>query len=85
MSSKCVLGCKVFSGGDVKHHPACPEYKESISGMYDSIEKHSKLMHFEVTNLLHAMDCDNRELFKKSIIKLKILTNYNNEESRAHS
>lgn len=36
----CVMGCKVFTGGEIRHHPDCPFYPESFSRVYDeTVEK----------------------------------------------
>ena len=34
---KCVAGCKAYTGGEIKHHPDCPFYPESLSKMYDDL------------------------------------------------
>lgn len=35
---KCIPGCKHFTGGEVKHHKDCPNYKDSLSEYYDKME-----------------------------------------------
>ena len=35
---KCEAGCKVFTGGEIKHHPDCVFYPESFSKMYDKLK-----------------------------------------------
>ena len=35
---KCQAGCKVFTGGEIKHHPDCVFYPESFSEMYDKLK-----------------------------------------------
>lgn len=39
---KCVMGCKAFSGREVKHHKDCPNYPDSLSKYYDDIASLSK-------------------------------------------
>jgi len=34
----CVLGCKMFTGGEIKHHPDCPFYPDSLSEMIDKMQ-----------------------------------------------
>ena len=34
---KCETGCKVFTGGEIKHHKDCPFYPESLSKKYDEM------------------------------------------------
>jgi len=36
---ECVAGCMSYYGGEVKHHKDCPYYPESISKMYDDLQK----------------------------------------------
>ena len=36
---KCETGCKVFTGGEIRHHPDCVYYPESLSKMYDDKDK----------------------------------------------
>ena len=36
---KCEAGCKVFTGGEIRHHPDCVYYPESLSKMYDDKDK----------------------------------------------
>lgn len=35
---KCEAGCKVFYGGEVRHHKHCVFYPESLSQMYDDLK-----------------------------------------------
>jgi hypothetical protein len=35
---KCVAGCNVFHGGEIRHHSDCPFYPESLSQKYDEME-----------------------------------------------
>ena len=39
---KCVTGCKMFTGGEIKHHEHCPYYPESMSKMYDDLRSEVK-------------------------------------------
>lgn len=34
---KCIAGCKVYHGGERKHHVDCPFYKGSLSEYYDNL------------------------------------------------
>lgn len=34
-NEKCELGCKVYHGGEINHHPDCVFYTESRTEMYD--------------------------------------------------
>jgi hypothetical protein len=38
---KCEAGCKVFYGGEIRHHPDCIFYPESFSKLYDVLKKHT--------------------------------------------
>ena len=40
-ATKCVAGCKVYTGGEIKHHKHCPYYPESLSKMYDDLIQES--------------------------------------------
>jgi len=52
---KCVTGCKAYTGGEIKHHPDCPFYPESLSKMYDDlvndqkVRKHSETCVYVIT------------------------------------
>lgn len=35
---KCVTGCINFYGGEIKHHPSCPYYPESLSKLFDDLK-----------------------------------------------
>ena len=37
MNNRCQAGCKIFTGGEIKHHPDCHYYPESLSKMYDDL------------------------------------------------
>ena len=39
---KCETGCKVYTGGEVKHHKDCIFYPESFSKMYDDLKVENK-------------------------------------------
>ncbi len=42
---KCIAGCKVYTGEEIKHHKDCPYYPESLSKMYDDLKiKNKKLI-----------------------------------------
>ncbi len=44
-SDKCQAGCKIFTGGEIRHHKDCVFYPESFSKMYDDLqEENDKLM-----------------------------------------
>jgi len=36
---KCRVGCKVFTGGEIRHHRDCVFYPESFSKMFDDCIK----------------------------------------------
>jgi len=36
--TKCIMGCKHFTGGEIKHHKDCPFYPDSLSKMYDDLK-----------------------------------------------
>lgn len=42
MNNGCQAGCKVFTGGEVKHHPDCQYYPESFSKLYDDLRTEVK-------------------------------------------
>ena len=68
MKNGCEAGCKVFTGGEIKHHKDCQYYPESLSKMYDDLEsKYRDLMRDnnslnekiqEKTNLLMQLRID---------------------------
>lgn len=35
---KCETGCKVFTGGEIKHHKDCCFYKDSLSEKIDILD-----------------------------------------------
>ena len=43
MQEKCVAGCRAYTGGEIKHHPDCPFYPESLSKMYDDLVNEKKI------------------------------------------
>ena len=51
---KCEAGCKVFTGGEIRHHPDCVYYPESLSKMYD--DKDKRIAELEV-RLTEALNC----------------------------
>ena len=40
---ECVLGCKHFYGGEIKHHKDCPFYADSLSRLYDELKQKDRL------------------------------------------
>lgn len=34
---QCIPLCQLFIGGEIKHHPGCPFYPESLSKMFDEL------------------------------------------------
>lgn len=43
--TECVAGCRNYTGGEVRHHPDCPFYPESLSKMLDdALDKNNQLM-----------------------------------------
>lgn len=38
MTEKCIAGCKVFDGGERKHHKDCAFYQQSLSRIMDEQE-----------------------------------------------
>ena len=38
----CVAGCKIFHGGEIKHHKDCPYYPDSLSQRYDEMKTELK-------------------------------------------
>lgn len=34
---KCCAGCKMYYGGEIKHHKDCVFYPESLTSVYDAI------------------------------------------------
>lgn len=39
---QCIAGCKVFDGGERKHHPDCPFYPESLTKIYHDLNVENK-------------------------------------------
>ena len=37
---QCVAGCQAFEGGEIKHHPDCVFYPESLSKKFDDLKKY---------------------------------------------
>lgn len=42
ITNGCEAGCKVFTGGEIKHHQDCKYYDESMSKMYDDLSSEVK-------------------------------------------
>ncbi len=49
MKNECEAGCKIFTGGEIKHHPGCQYYAESMSKMYDDL--HSEVEKLRLQNV----------------------------------
>jgi hypothetical protein len=76
LEQNCVLGCKIFTGGEIKHHPTCPHYtNESLSKRYDMLEIYVESLSECVEKLIKAIDTKNLKEYKKAYNGLKILIN----------
>jgi hypothetical protein len=42
VKKECVAGCKVYDGGEKRHHKDCHYYPESWSKMYDDLKEQQK-------------------------------------------
>jgi len=42
VESKCVAGCKVYTGGEIRHHGDCVFYPESLTKKYDELAKENE-------------------------------------------
>jgi hypothetical protein len=79
LKNGCETGCMRYTGGEIKHHPDCQHYPESLSKELDRLrknERHYKDLWTCVTGLLHAIECEDEKLYRKKINGLKILTNF---------
>jgi hypothetical protein len=47
---KCVAGCKMYEGGEIRHHKDCVFYPESFSEMYADLQKRIKELEDEIEN-----------------------------------
>lgn len=50
-SERCQAGCKVFTGGEIKHHPDCQYYPESFTKLYDDLTRERDALKEEITSL----------------------------------
>jgi len=44
----CVAGCKAFTGGEIRHHPDCVFYPDSLSKKYDAVESENERLRKEM-------------------------------------
>lgn len=47
MKNGCEAGCKIFTGGEVKHQPYCRYYAESMSKLYDDLQSEVKKLRLQ--------------------------------------
>ena len=47
MKNGCEAGCKIFTGGEIKHHPDCQYYAESMSKLYDDLQSEVKKLRLQ--------------------------------------
>lgn len=55
MKNGCETGCKVFVGGEIKHHPDCQYYPKSLSKMYDDLQ--SEVEKIRLQNVSDSFAC----------------------------
>lgn len=51
----CEAGCKVFSGGERKHHPDCCNYPRSLTEMYADKDEKIKELEDKIQSLYEEM------------------------------
>jgi hypothetical protein len=56
---KCESGCKVFTGGEIKHHEDCFYYPESLSERIKELEK-------QMSDSLKLYECQNQTIIKRN-------------------
>lgn len=44
MEKRCVTGCVNYYGGEIKHHPNCPYYSDSLSKVFDELKAENKIL-----------------------------------------
>jgi predicted nucleic acid-binding Zn-ribbon protein len=61
-ATKCVAGCKVYTGGEIRHHKHCPYYPESLSKMYDDLKAENDELKDERLKFEHKLHFNKRTL-----------------------
>ncbi|MFT3994766.1 MAG: hypothetical protein QM660_10690 [Dysgonomonas sp.] len=61
IEEKCCAGCKIYTGGEVRHLPECVFYPESLSRIYD--EKDILLTQYKeaLRHLVNLCDADSAD------------------------
>jgi len=55
MYNKCEAGCKIFAGGEIKHHKDCYHYPNSMSESFDEKKVELKALKKENEDLKEKM------------------------------
>lgn len=69
----CINGCKVFTGGEIKHHKDCPNYPESLSKAYDDLVRYNNDLVECITAMIEASESRDLKTFHRKYYGLKIL------------
>lgn len=64
---KCVAGCVMYHGGEIKHHKDCPFYPESRTKMYDDLKEENRKLKFMIDNGLGWEDLKNNISYPNDI------------------
>ena len=51
LKNGCETGCKIFTGGEIKHHKDCQYYAGSMSEMYDNLQSEVKNLRLQIVRL----------------------------------
>jgi hypothetical protein len=54
LKNGCEAGCKVFTGGEIRHDKNCQYYPESFTKMYDDLECKFKLLNLDFVTQLRG-------------------------------
>lgn len=68
MENGCEAGCKMYTGGEIKHHQDCQHYTQSMSKLHDDIQNEVEKLHCH--QLLKIMK---RKLNRTALIAIAII------------
>ena len=72
VGDECEAGCKVFTGGEIRHHKDCIFYPESRTEMYNNLKIENKKLKEVLKNMYFSYinkDVDNPHMFEEEAIK----------------
>lgn len=57
VEGKCVMGCKIFTGGEILHHKDCPFYPDSLSQQNKALMEENERLKKSLGNIIHCQIC----------------------------